>query len=193
MQEFLENVGPLERLQLDGSTLEGVLQVFNSYVNLLINALPSSMDNEENLEIYGNKIVRTAETEAQQVALLANASLLADELLPRAAMKLLPVQQTSRIDEFPRRASDRQSRLPEQREWKRRLQRSVDCLRDSFCRHHALELIFTEDGDTSLNAQMYIYLDGNADDPEWFPSPIFQVGFFFNPREIIAYHFWWGK
>lgn len=173
MQEFLENVGPLESLQLDGSTLDGVLQVFNSYVNLLINALPSSMDNdEENQEIYGNKIVRMAETEAQQIALLANASLLADELLPRAAMKLLPLQQT--------RGSDRQSRLPEQREWKRRLQRSVESLRDSFCRHRALELIFTEDGDTNVNAQMYINMDGNADEPEWFPSPIFQVVFFLN-------------
>ena len=178
MQEFLENVGPLESLQLDGSTLEGVLQVFNSYVNLLINALPSSMDDEENMEIYGNRIVRMAETEAQQIALLANASLLADELLPRAAMKLLPVQQS--------RASDRQSRLPEQREWKRRLQRSVESLRDSFCRHHALELIFTEDEDTNVNAQMYINMDGNADEPEWFPSPIFQVVFCLNFSFILS-------
>lgn len=174
-QEFLEDVCLLESLQLDVSTLEGVLQVFNSYVNLLINALPSSMDNEEDTEVYANKIVRMAETEAQQIALLANASLLADELLPRAAMKLLPLQQTNRMDEPPRRGSDRQSRLPEQREWKRRLQRSVDRLRDSFCRHHALELIFLDDGDTSINAQMYTYMDDNTDEPEWFPSPIFQV------------------
>ncbi|XP_075660053.1 exocyst complex component EXO84A [Castanea sativa] len=177
VQEFLEDVCLLESLQLDVSTLEGVLQVFNSYVNLLINALPSSMDNEEDTEVYANKIVRMAETEAQQIALLANASLLADELLPRAAMKLLPLQQTNRTDEPHRRSSDRQSRLPEQREWKRRLQRSVDRLRDSFCRHHALELIFLDDGDTSINAQMYIYMDDNTDEPEWFPSPIFQVLF----------------
>ncbi|XP_030957540.1 exocyst complex component EXO84A [Quercus robur] len=177
VQEFLEDVCLLESLQLDVSTLEGVLQVFNSYVNLLINALPSSMDNEEDTEVYANKIVRMAETEAQQIALLANASLLADELLPRAAMKLLPLQQTNRMDEPPRRGSDRQSRLPEQREWKRRLQRSVDRLRDSFCRHHALELIFLDDGDTSINAQMYTYMDDNTDEPEWFPSPIFQVLF----------------
>jgi hypothetical protein len=173
-QDFVEDVWLLESLQLDGPTLEGVLQAFNSYVNLLINALPSSMDNEE-MEGYGNKIVRMAETEAQQIALLANASLLADELLPRAATKLLPSQQTNRMDEPPRRSSDRQSRLPEQREWKRRLQRSVDRLRDSFCRQHALELIFTEDGDTSINAQMYINMDDNGKEPEWFPSPIFQV------------------
>ncbi|XP_021293217.1 exocyst complex component EXO84A [Herrania umbratica] len=174
VQEFLEDVGPLESLQLDGPALEGVLQVFNSYVNLLINALPGSMENEENLEGSGSKIVRMAENESQQMALLANASLLADELLPRSAMKLLPLSQSNRVDATPKRASDRQSRLPEQREWKRKLQRSVDRLRDSFCRQHALDLIFTEDGDIRLNAQIYISLDGNSEEPEWFPSPIFQ-------------------
>lgn len=170
-------MGPLESLQLESITLEGVVQVFNSYVNLLINALPGSMENEENLEGLGNKIVRIAEAEAQQIALLANASLLADEILPRAALKLLPSQQTNnRMQETPKRSpAERQSRAPEQREWKRRLQRSVDRLRDSFCRQHALDLIFTEDGDTCLSAQMYTKLDLHADEPEWFPSPIFQV------------------
>ncbi|XP_038884320.1 exocyst complex component EXO84A [Benincasa hispida] len=175
VQEFVEDMGSLESLQLDALTLEGVLQVFNSYINLLITALPSSVENEMNLEGSATKIVRLAETEAQQIALLANASLLADELIPRAAMKLFPQNRT----ETPRKAAERQSRLPEQREWKRRLQRSVDRLRDSFCRQHALELIFTEEGDTRLNAQMYLSLDGNGnpEEPEWFPSQIFQVLF----------------
>ncbi|XP_057949314.1 exocyst complex component EXO84A [Malania oleifera] len=174
VQEMFEEVGPLETLQLAGMTLEGLLQVFNSYVNLLVNALPSSMVNEENMEGSRAKIVRVAQTEAQQIALLANASLLADELLPRAAMKLSPLHQTNRIDDPHRRASDRQNRIPEQREWKKRLQRSVDRLRDSFCRQHALELIFTEDGDTRLTAEMYTSMDGSTYEPEWFPSPIFQ-------------------
>ncbi|XVF84833.1 hypothetical protein PTKIN_Ptkin17bG0071500 [Pterospermum kingtungense] len=174
VQGFLEDVGPLESLQLDAPALEGVLQAFNSYVNLLINALPGSMETEENLEGSGGKIVRIAENETQQMALLANASLLADELLPRAALKLLPLNQSNRVDATPKRGSDRQSRLPEQREWKRRLQRSLDRLRDSFCRQHALELIFTEDGDIRLNADIYLSLDGNTEEPEWFPSPIFQ-------------------
>ncbi|XWS22518.1 hypothetical protein CRYUN_Cryun29cG0043100 [Craigia yunnanensis] len=173
VQGFLEDVGPLENL-LDGPALEGVLQVFNSYVNLLINALPGSMETEENLEGSGSKIVRMAENESQQMALLANASLLADELLPRAALKLLPLSQSNRVDATPKRASDRQNRLPEQREWKRKLQRSVDRLRDSFCRQHALDLIFTDDGYIRLNAEIYLSLDGNTEEPEWFPSPIFQ-------------------
>ncbi|KAA0045394.1 hypothetical protein IC582_005875 [Cucumis melo] len=175
VQEFVEDMGSLESLQLDALTLEGVLQVFNSYINLLITALSSSVENEMNLEGSATKIVRLAETEAQQIALLANASLLADELIPRAATKLFPHSRT----ETPRKAVERQSRVPEQREWKRRLQRSVDRLRDSFCRQHALELIFTEEGDTRLNAQMYLSMDGNEnlEEPEWFPSQIFQVLF----------------
>lgn len=174
VQEFFEDVGPLLSMQLGGKTLEGLFQVFNSYVNMLIKALPGSMDEEANYEGSGNKIVRMAGDEAQQIALLANASLLADELLPRAAMKLSPINQAAYKDDHRRRSSDRQNRHPEQREWKKRLVSSVDRLKDSFCRQHALDLIFTEDGDSHLTADMYINVDGNADEFEWFPSLIFQ-------------------
>ncbi|RZC54957.1 hypothetical protein C5167_013799 [Papaver somniferum] len=174
VQEFFEDVGPIINMQLGGTTLEGLLRVFTSYVNLLITALPGGMEDEGNLEGCENKIVRMAETETQQMALLANASLLADELLPRAFMKLNSQNQVGGKDELPRGASDRQNRGPEQREWKKRLQRSVDRLRDTFCRQHALELIFTEDGFTHLNAETYLNMDGNVEEHEWFPSPIFQ-------------------
>ncbi|OMO90289.1 hypothetical protein CCACVL1_07415 [Corchorus capsularis] len=53
------------------------------------------------------------------MALLANASLLADE-----AFAIEPVYRVDAIA-TPRRGSDKQSRLLEQREWKRKLQRSV--------------------------------------------------------------------
>lgn len=181
MQDFFEDVGPLLSMQLGGKTLEGLFQVFNSYVNMLIKALPGSMEEDANYEGSGNKIVRMAETEAQQIALLANASLLADDLLPRAAMKLAPLGQANNNigykDDHPRsrRPLDRQNRNPEQREWKKRLVSSVDRLKDSFCRQHALDLIFTEEGDSHLSADMYINMDGNSDEIEWFPSPIFQV------------------
>lgn len=174
VQDFFEDVGPLLSMQLGGQTLEGLFQVFNSYINMLIKALPGSMEEEANFEGSGNKIVRMAETEAQQIALLANASLLADELLPRAAMKLAPINQSNYKDDSRRRPLDRQSRHPEQREWKRRLVSSVDRLKDSFCRQHALDLIFTEEGDSHLSAEMYINMDGNVEEIEWFPSSIFQ-------------------
>ncbi|XP_027153147.1 exocyst complex component EXO84A [Coffea eugenioides] len=173
VQELCEDVSPLESLQLSDAALEGVIQAFNAYVNLMINALPGSTETE-NLEETGHKIVRMAETETQQIALLANALMLADELLPRATIKLSSSQQIYRMDEQSRRTSDKQNRLPEQRELKRRLQRMVDQLRDTFCRQHALELIFNEDGGVRLGADMYLIMDGNADEPEWFPSPIYQ-------------------
>ncbi|XP_010543961.1 PREDICTED: exocyst complex component EXO84A [Tarenaya hassleriana] len=166
VQEFLEDAGPLDEvLQLDGVALDGVLQVFNAYVDLLINALPGSAETEENPV---HRIVKVAETEAQQTALLANALLLADELIPRSASKILS---SNTGQSTP--SKDRQNR-PEQREWKRKLQRSVDRLRDSFCRQHALELIFTEEGEVRLSSQMYIAMDEIVEEPEWFPSPIFQ-------------------
>ncbi|RCV40376.1 hypothetical protein SETIT_9G048100v2 [Setaria italica] len=166
VQDFFEDVGPLVSLQLGGSAMDGLLKIFDSYVNLLISALPGSVDDEVNLEGLGNKIVRMAEMEDQQLALLANASLLAEELLPRAAMKLYSMN--------PARGPDRQNRAAEQREWKRKLHRTVDKLRDSFCRQHALDLIFTDDGDTHLSAEMYINMDNTVEDPEWTPSLIFQ-------------------
>lgn len=167
MQDFFEDVGPLVSLQLGGSAMDGLLKIFDSYVNLLISALPGSVDDEVNLEGLGNKIVRMAETDEQQLALLANASLLSEELLPRAAMKLYSMN--------PVRGTDRQNRAAEQREWKRKLHRTVEKLRDSFCRQHALDLIFTEDGGTNLSAEMYINMDNTVEDPEWVPSLIFQV------------------
>ncbi|XP_047092845.1 exocyst complex component EXO84B-like [Lolium rigidum] len=173
VQDFFEDVGPLLSLQLGGSTMDGLLKIFNTYIDLLVSALPSSMDDEANLEGLGNKIIRMAETDEQQLALLANASLLAEELLPRAAMKLPSVNQTS-MDSMPKRGPEKQNRASEHREWKRKLQRMVDKLRDSFCRQHALALIFTEEGDTHLSAEMYINMDNNVQEIEWVPSLIFQ-------------------
>ncbi|GAB2219998.1 hypothetical protein Droror1_Dr00007639 [Drosera rotundifolia] len=173
VQDLFDDVGPLLSMHLGSKALEGVYQVFNSYVNMLIKALPNSIDEETTLESNANKIVRIAENEAQQIALLANASMLAEELLPRAAMKLT-VSQGENHDDFRRRPSDRQSRHPEQREWKRRLVASVERLKSSFCQQHALDLIFTEEGDTNLAATTYIDMDGNEDEIEWSPSLIFQ-------------------
>ncbi|KAG6772359.1 hypothetical protein POTOM_023764 [Populus tomentosa] len=74
----------------------------------------SLAENEESLEGSGSRIVKMEGNESQQLALLASALLLEDELLPCSAMKLLPFP--ARMDEQPKRASERQSRLPEQRQ-----------------------------------------------------------------------------
>ncbi|KAJ3670171.1 hypothetical protein LUZ60_010495 [Juncus effusus] len=172
VQDFFEDVGPLLSLQLGGSTMDGLLKVFNSYIDLLKSAVPNTMDDELDPEGSGNKIVRPAVTESQQLALLANASLLAEDLLPRAASRLYHAA----TDETRKKVQS--NRMPELKEWKRKLQRAVDRLRDNFCRQNALELIFTEDGDdgeSRLCAQMYIDMDSVAlRDHDWAPSPVFQ-------------------
>ncbi|KAL8137007.1 hypothetical protein V2J09_003008 [Rumex salicifolius] len=173
VQDLFDDVGPLLSMQLGSKTLEGVYQVFNSYVSMLIKALPNAIEEEANLEGAGNKLVRVAENESQQLALLANAFLLAEELLPRSAMKLSALSQGEYGDDLQRR-SERQVRNPEQREWKRRLTSSVDRLKNSFCQQHALELIFTEEDYSNLTAAMYINMEGNEDEIEWYPSLIFQ-------------------
>ncbi|GAB2293039.1 Exocyst complex component exo84b [Dionaea muscipula] len=173
VQDLFDDVGPLLSMHLGSKALEGVYQVFNSYVNMLIKALPNSIDEETTFEGNRNKIVRIAENEAQQIALLANASLLAEELLPRAAMKLSLSQGDDHYDSRTR-PSDRQSRHPEQREWRRRLATSVERLKSSFCQQHALDLIFNEEGNSNLAAIMYINIDGNVDEIKWSPSLIFQ-------------------
>lgn len=179
LQDFFEDVGPLHSLQLGGSAMDGLLKIFNSYVNLLISALPHSLDDEANLEGLGNKIVRVAETEEQQLALFANASLLAEELLPRAAMKLLSVNQTG-VNDIRKKSVDRQNRSRAAR-MEKEAATHVDKLKDSFCRQHALDLIFTEDDDTRLSAEMYINMDNTVEEPEWVPSLIFQVRINFCP------------
>ncbi|XP_057535709.1 exocyst complex component EXO84B-like [Amaranthus tricolor] len=192
VQDFFEDVGPLQSMQLGSKTLEGVYQVFNSYINMLIKALPNSLE-EANFEGTGNKLVNMAENEYQQIALLANASLLADELLPRAAMKLSQNNQAD-YDDSHRRTSDRQNRHPELREWKRSLVSSVDRLKSSFCQHHALDLIFTEEGASNLTAEIYLNMDASTEDIEWFPSPIFRELYFkLNTMAIIAAEMFVGK
>ncbi|KAK9707298.1 hypothetical protein RND81_07G187800 [Saponaria officinalis] len=172
VQDLFENVEPMETLQLVTPLLEGVVQVFNTYINMLIHAFPVSVT-EQNQEGAVISIVKEAVTESQQLALLANALLLSDEHIPRAAAKLL-AQTIRNNDVSSRQDLDRQNRVAEQRDWKKRLQKSVDRLRDSFCRQHALELIFTEDGEVRLTAQLYTNMDGYSEEPEWFPSSIFQ-------------------
>ncbi|GER54445.1 exocyst complex component 84B [Striga asiatica] len=129
VQELCEDIGSLDIMQLSEHALEGVLQSFGSYVSTMINAFSASFE-IENLEGSGRKIVKLAETETQQIALLANALSLADELLPRAAIKL---SSFARNDE----------KGLKQRELKRRLQRLVEQLRDSFCRQHALDISYS--------------------------------------------------
>lgn len=180
IQDFFDDVAPLVNLQLGGLMLEGLVQVFEFYIELLMMAVPGPLD--DNLAAQGDhKIVKPADSESQQLGLLANASALADDILPRVAFKLLPSQSTNTREEMRRRTPDRAaaaaSRTPELREWRRRWQRAVDNLRDHYCRQQVVDLMFTEE-EANFSVDLYINLEDENVNLDPLPSPIFQELFF---------------
>lgn len=112
-QEFLEDVVPIINLQLTTPTLEGLAYLFSQYLSLLNRARSHndaegsegepSEGGDEDMEVEGGGdgevlgkakekrpaglLVRPAESDAQQLALLVNAMVLAEEL-PRLAARL---------------------------------------------------------------------------------------------------------
>lgn len=47
VQDFLEDVGPLVSMQLGGAALDGLGDIFDRYIDMLINALPGQELEEE--------------------------------------------------------------------------------------------------------------------------------------------------
>lgn len=123
---------------------------------------------------------RIAATEAQQLALLGNAAALAEELLPRAANKLVPeaIVGDSQAKGGRGQTGTLSGRTQELREWKRRLQKGVENLRLSIGNAMVVDLCY-DDGDegSKLNAITYLSIDHEM--PMWhtnpMPTPIFQV------------------
>ncbi|GJY15759.1 signal recognition particle receptor subunit alpha-like protein [Tanacetum coccineum] len=48
-----------------------------------------------------------------------------------------------------------------------------------------VDIIFTKDGVARLNAQMYPIIDDNSQEPEWFPSPVYQVNNSYIPHKLL--------
>ncbi|KAL3689465.1 hypothetical protein R1sor_015774 [Riccia sorocarpa] len=191
VQDFLEDVSPLISMQLAGHALDGLAQIFDTYIQLLMKALPAlSEDEEEEMQAANINKVQHAESIKQQLVILGNAAALADELLPRAAAKLIPAPAMK--DEFrasSRRLMERQTvsqpaRLPELRDWRRRLQRGVERLRDHFCLYHVFDVVYNGDEteDIRLSADAYLSLDLEVDDYMWLQEPMptrtFQAFYF---------------
>ncbi|CAK9881462.1 unnamed protein product [Sphagnum jensenii] len=188
VQDFLEDVGSLISMQLGGMTLDGLSTLFDQYVNLLIKAVPNLDEDEEpGTENSARRKVRLAVTEGQQLALIGNAAALADELLPRAASKLVPsglqvvagdMQALGHHGLKQGQSLTTTGLTPELKDWKRQLQRAVDRLKDHLCRQLVLHFFFADDaeGDSKLSPTTYLNLDN--DSPTWhedpMPSPMFQ-------------------
>jgi hypothetical protein len=139
--------------------------------------------------------VRPAVNDAQQLALLANASALADELLPRVCQQLTRVPQpapsvaTSPATPTPPRPRTSHARQAsgsvrpgggqgtsvEQQYFRRRSQKAVEKLRDAYCTQLVLQLLY--EAEERLFAEDYLRLDTEegGQEQEGRPSKTFLV------------------
>eukprot|EP00250_Pteridium_aquilinum_P010109 c19160_g1_i1 orf=582-2723(-) len=159
VQDFFEDAAPLINMQLGGFLQDTSAHLLDFYVDILMKAIPKPRFDTSSV----SKLVILAETEHQQLGLWANASAFAEEILPR---------------EEARKRGTATSRGAELREWRRRLQRSVDRLRDLYCGKQVLDLFFNEDGLPNFGADMYTLLEDDTDNSQLMPSPVFQELFF---------------
>ncbi|KAJ4827518.1 hypothetical protein Tsubulata_038364 [Turnera subulata] len=175
IEEILAQLTPLAIVHFGGNVLNRVSQLFDKYMDALIKSLPAPSD-DDNLTELKEVVQFRAETDSEQLALLGIAFTILDELLPYAVAKAWSPKNKSQetdIESFVPNASV----TAELKEWKRHLQHSFDKLRDHFCRQYVLSFIYSREGKTRLNAD--IYLDGEGEDlytdSDPLPSLPFQV------------------
>ena len=177
LQEIVEQLTPLTILHFGGSILIRISQLFAKYVDVLIKALPGPSE-DDNLTELKEDLPYRAETDAQQLALLGIAFTLA-ELLPIAIWRT--PNESKEPANGPTENTVHTATAIESKEWRRNIQHSLDELRDHFCRQYVLNFIYSREGKTQLNAQ--IYLNGKGDDLLWDSGPLpslpFQVCPFF--------------
>ncbi|GJP68760.1 hypothetical protein CLOP_g25424 [Closterium sp. NIES-67] len=215
--DLVEDILPVISLQLFGRILDRLASLFESYVALLQKALPSpSSDDDDNEDEEGEEgkagekdkdkangggeepwqdgSVRTAEDEQQQLALLGNASALADDLLPRLAQRLTLAageeggggggggrggRKQGGAEQDRRLSGGGGRNAAEHKEWRRRLQKAVDKLRDVLCSCLVAEFMYGDDGKPILTAHEYLHMDAKMRPTQWalkpLPSPPFQA------------------
>uniref|UniRef100_A0A7N1A6I1 Uncharacterized protein n=1 Tax=Kalanchoe fedtschenkoi TaxID=63787 RepID=A0A7N1A6I1_KALFE len=179
---ILEQLTPLGISHFGASILTRVSQLFDKYVDDLIKSFSGISEDDTLAEMKGAVLFR-AETDAEQLALLGMAYTIADELLPEAMTK----KKGNKVVNGDRSCGATESLSPfvsttiEYKEWKRQIQHSLDKLKDHFCRQYVLAFIYSRDGKTRLDAQIYLtgaggdlYGDG---DSEAMPSLPFQALF----------------
>lgn len=180
LQEILGQLTPLVILHFGGSVLTRISQLFDKYMDALIKALPGPSD-DDNLPELKEAVPFRAETDSEQLAVLGVAFTILDELLPNAVISTWKQQNES---EEPKSANT-ENVVPnantsvELKDWRKQLQHSFDKLRDHFCRQYVLSFIYSREGKTRLNAQIYLSNDG--EDHDWDPEPLPSL-----PFQVIA-------
>ncbi|GLU22597.1 hypothetical protein SLE2022_386610 [Rubroshorea leprosula] len=169
IEDILEQLTPLAVLHFGENVLTRMSHLFDKYIDALVRALPGPSDDESLTELK-EVITFRAETDSEQLALLGVAFTILDELLHPMVMKVWSSK--SENQEEGNKNIIPNTSTTELKEWKRHLQHSFDKLRDHFCRQYVLTFIYSREGKTRLNAQ--IYLSGNG---EPLPSLPFQALF----------------
>ncbi|KAK6917033.1 Exocyst component Exo84, C-terminal [Dillenia turbinata] len=180
VKEIVEQLTPLTMLHFGGNILTRISQLFDKYIDALIKALPGTLEDDTLAELKEAMPFR-AETDSQQLALLGTAFTIADELLPMAVSRIWSAQNESKEQKIVpnENVALAANSTTEFKDWRRHLQHSLDKLRDHFCRQYVLNFIYLGEGQTRLDA--HIYLSGDAEDLFWnsepMPSPAFRTLF----------------
>ncbi|CAA0832236.1 Exocyst complex component EXO84C [Striga hermonthica] len=164
VKEIVEHLTRSVILHFGGNILTRIAQLFDRYVDILIKSLTGPTE-DDNLSDLKDPVPFKAETDSQQLALLGTAFTIAEELLPMVVSRIWNVLNESK--EAGAGQADNVL-LPlvnisvDPKDWRRQLQHSLDKLRDHFCRQYVLSFIYSRDGETRLDAQ--IYLRGKGQD-----------------------------
>lgn len=175
ISDILEQLTPLVVLHFGGNVLPRISQLFDKYMDALIRALPGPSDDDSLTELK-ETIPFRAETDSEQLAILGIAFTIMDELLPSMVVKIWSPKNENQ-EPGNENIVPNASTTTELKDWRRQLQYSFDKLRDHFCRQYVLSFIYSREGKTRLNAQ--IYLGGDGEDSQWdtLPSLPFQALF----------------
>uniref|UniRef100_A0A0E0ALK1 Exocyst component Exo84 C-terminal domain-containing protein n=1 Tax=Oryza glumipatula TaxID=40148 RepID=A0A0E0ALK1_9ORYZ len=170
VNDVLDQITPMTIVHFGGTILNKFVQLFDKYVEALIEVLPGASEDDHLVESK-EPIEFKAESDAQQIQLIGTAYTVADELLPAAVSKFFDIQtEKKRIGGTGEGLGSGSIYSIEYKEWKHSLQHSLDKLRDHFCLQYVLSFIYLE-GKSRLDARMYLEL--KTDDLLWEcdPSP----------------------
>ncbi|MBA0598210.1 exocyst complex component EXO84C [Gossypium raimondii] len=175
ISDILEQLTPLVVSHFGGNVLPRISQLFDKYMDALIRALPGPSDDDSLTELK-ETIPFRAETDSEQLAILGIAFTIMDELLPSMVVKIWSPKNENQ-EPGNENIVPNASTTAELKDRRRQLQYSFDKLRDHFCRQYVLSFIYSIEGKTRLNAQ--IYLGGDGEDSQWdtLPSLPFQALF----------------
>jgi hypothetical protein len=173
VKDIVEQVTRLVILHFGGNILTRISQLFDKYVDALIKALPGPAEDESITELKESVIPFRAESDSQQLALLGTAFTVAEELLPMIVSRFWSVLNETKESENI--LSPTNSNNVEFKDWRRHIQHTLDKLRDHFCRQYVLNFIYSRDGNTRLDVQ--IYLSGESDDLSFDSEPLPSLPF----------------